>query len=207
MNFTSKLLSIVLGVVLMMTVGAAAFADDEESAPGGGIPQAIAIESTASDALSVLDDPQVPSDGMPVEIAAALDERAGFGMNPDLSRRSIGGVPYSLYVIPANGYVCSSLTDSQGATTSCAATDDVASGQTGPATQSLDDATIGVFGVVPDGVEQVMIRTGQANEDVVPVENNAYFVAYSAGTVMHGLSYVGPSGEVEYPLVDPADAF
>jgi hypothetical protein len=128
-------------------------------------------------------------------------------MNPDLSRALIETISHSVYVIPAQDHICSSLTLGDGANLSCAETADVAAGVAGPTTVTLPTGAIGIYGIVPDGVDAVTVETRQSNSAIVSTENNAYFTAVPGGTPLQTLSYTGPSGGVEFALYDPAAVF
>jgi hypothetical protein len=194
-------------VAALAVMAVAAVAQSGQTAPGDGVQQVTTVESEAQEAMEVLDEPRAASDAMPAEIAESIDEHAKFGMNPDLSRESIETISNSVYVIPADGYVCSSLTVGEGANLSCAETEDVAAGDVGPATVTLTAGGIAVYGIVPDGVSSVTVHTGQTDTTTIPVTENAYFTALPQGTPLRKLTYDGPSGVVEFPIYDPATAF
>ena len=177
------------------------------STPGGDVVQVTAVERQAAEAMSVLRRTRSADDAMAPDAAARFGERAAFGMNPGLSRRAIGNVAHSVYIVPANDYVCGALTLGPGAGMTCARTGDIATGQSGAATATLEGGAIGIYGMVPDNVESVTIATGASDTTAVSTENNAYFAAVPKGTVLRTISYTGPSGRVEFPIYDPALAF
>jgi hypothetical protein len=193
--------------LIAVTAVAAVAQGGGEASPSEGAVQVTTIEAEAQEAMAVLDTPRTSSDAMPAEVAESIDEDAQFGIDPDLSRESIATLSNSLYVVPGNDHVCASLTLGDGANISCLETSDVAAGVAGPTTVSLPAGVIGIYGVVPDGVTSVTVETGVSSSSSVAVEDNAYFTALPAGTVLRGLSYTGPSGVVQFPLHDPALAF
>ncbi len=136
-----------------------------------------------------------------------MDEKADFGLNPDLARRAIGNLTSSVYVVPARAHICASLTDSQGVTVTCPSTDDVAEGKAGPATVAFETGGVAIFGIVPDGVDSVSVQTGTSDSADVATEDNAYYTVVPPGTQLRTVSYVGPSGPVEFPIYDPAAVF
>ena len=80
-------------------------------------------------------------------------------------------------------------------------------GDVGATVVTLEGGAIGIYGIVPDGVDEVTVETGMSGSEVVEVTDNAYFAALPEGTPLGTLSYTGPSGVVEFPLHDPAVAF
>jgi hypothetical protein len=195
----------VIAAVAAMSV--AAVAQSGGSSPGDGVPQVTTVEAEARAAMEVLDEARAASDAMPADVAEAIDEHAKFGMNPGLSRKSIETISSAVYVIPADGYVCYSLTVGDGASIGCAETDDVAAGKVGATTVTLPAGGIAIYGIVPDGVDSVTVHTGTSDETVVEVTDNAYFTAVPEGTELRKVSYTGPSGLLDFPIYDPAVAF
>ena len=187
-------------------VGATADRDDNNS-PSAQSAQVEAIEPEAKDAVGLLEESRGPGDALPNEFKARMDEKADFGLNPDLSRRAIGNMTSSVYVIPARAHICASLTDSEGATVICPSTDEVAEGKSGPATVALDTGGVAIFGIVPDGVDSVSVQTGISDSVDVATEDNAYYTVLPPGTQLRSVSYVGPSGPVEFPIYDPVAVF
>ncbi len=192
--------------LLLATTAVVALAD-EDPPPGQGASQATTIEEDAQEAMAVLVTARDGGDVIPSEVAEPLDERAVFGMNPDLSRLAVGNLSHSVYVVPGTDHVCAAITVGEGANAVCPATTDVASGEAAPATVSLEGEAIAIYGLVPDGVETVTVATGETDSDELEVENNAYYTVLPAGTVLRELSYTGPSGSVAFPIYDPAKAF
>jgi hypothetical protein len=131
---------------------------------------------------------------------------APFGMNPGLSRLAIGNATNSVYVIPASGRICASLTVGEGANLICPSTDDVAGGKAAPATVTIETGGIAIYGIVPDGVESVTVRTADSSSDVA-TERNAYYTVVPRGTALRTVGYDGPSGQVEFPAHDPSAVF
>lgn len=197
--------ALVVGLLAIASAGVAS--RDESIPPGSDAPQVEAIESEARESLSVLETSRDSFDAMPADIATKVDEHADFGMNPHLSRLVIANTTVSLYLIPARGHVCLSLTVGQGAGFSCRATDEVAQGKVGAATATVDGDGIAIYGLVPDGVESISVQTAAPRSIEIPTENNAYYTVFPAGTPVRTVSYVGPSGPVEYLITDPAGAF
>jgi hypothetical protein len=208
MNIVKRNIPITAAVLLALAaMSVAAVAQSGESSPGDSVSQVAAVEEDAQQAMEVLDEPRSSADAMPAEVAQSIDEHAKFGMNPALSREALETVSSSVYVIPANGYVCSSLTVGDGASIGCAETEDVAAGKVGATTVTLPAGGIGIYGIVPDGVESVTVHTGTSSSQTVSVTDNAYFTAVPEGTALRKLTYAGPSGVVDFPLYDPATAW
>jgi hypothetical protein len=204
MTMHKRFLPFVVVAAALPVAGAAAFAvSDDSNPPGAGSVQVTAVEPAAKDALQVLERHRVASDALPADAARKMDEHASFGMNPELSRLSIGNATNSVYVIPGRDHVCVSLTVGGGANVSCPATDAVARGESGATTVILETRDIAIYGIVPDGVDSVSVQTGSTGSVDVSVEDNAYYTVVPAGTRLRTVGYVGPSGPVEYPIYDP----
>lgn len=195
--------SLIVAVVLLaMSVGA--IADTDESNPrGSGVEQVTEIEPAARDAMSVFERPRGEADALPPYLARKMDAHADFGMNPALSRVSIGNATSSLYVVPARGHVCAALTVGEGVNVTCPPTADIADGRAAPATVVNETRDIAIYGVVPDGVESVSVQTGKTESTTVRTEHNGYYTVVPAGTPLRTVSYTGSSGSVEFPIYDP----
>jgi hypothetical protein len=199
---------IVVALVLLAVGSVVAIAgDDESNPPSADVDRVTTIEPEAKEALDILARGRASSDALPQELAARMKEKADFGMNPGLSRRAIGNITNSVYVIPARDHICASLTEGQNATVICPPTDDVAEGKVGAATVVLETGDIGIYGVLPGGVAGVSVQVGASGSIEVPAEDNAYYTVVPAGMRLRAVRYVGPSGPVEFPIYDPALAF
>jgi hypothetical protein len=187
--------------------GVAAVAQDGETAPGQGVAQVTSIDPEARDAMAMLDSTRTATDALPAAVARPLDENADFGMNPDLSRLAIGNATRSVYVIPADGHVCAALASGDSTNLSCPETAQVADGTSGATTVTVDGGSIAIYGIVPDGVSTVTVKTGTSTSTAVGVDHNAYYTVVPGGTALRSVSYTGPSGEVEFPIYDPSLAF
>jgi hypothetical protein len=197
-----------LTTALVVAVSAAALATgDDSNPPSDGSAQVTAIEPEAKEAMVVLDQPRTSGDALPAALAARMDEHSDWGMNPGLSRLAIGNTTNSLYVIPANGHVCASLTVGEGANLTCPPTGDIAAGNAAPATVTLETGGIGIYGIVPDGIDSVSVQTGTSETTRIASESNAYYTVVPPGTFLRTVRYTGPSGPVEFPIHDPARAF
>lgn len=205
MAMTRKYLPIVTAILAVLGISAVAATagGDSSNPPGNGVPQVEAIEAEAEQAMTVLRAPRDAVDALPADVSERMDAHADFGMNPALSRLAIGNATNSLYVIPASGHVCASLTVGEGANVACPTTPDIADGKVGPATVTLVTGGIGIYGLVPDGVDSVSVQTDGSEPEEVATEDNAYFAVVPAGTPLESVSYTGPSGAVEFPIYDP----
>ena len=194
-----------LTIASVVAVSATAVATRDDSNPPSDAPsQVTEIEPEARDAMAVLNRDRSAGDALPAALAAKMHERSDFGMNPDLSRLSIGNTTNSVYVIPANGHVCASLTVGDGANLTCPPTGDVVAGKAGAATVTLETGGIGIYGLVPDGVDSVSVQTGSSDSDRLATDRNAYYTVVRPGTPLSSVRYTGPSGPVEFAIYDPA---
>lgn len=197
---------ILIGIPVALLIGAVGVGatGDDSNPPSADIAQVAAVEAEAREVLEVLDQSRGPGDALPTEVFSQMEEKESFGMNPALSRRAVGNITNSVYVIPARGHVCVSLTDGDGATVICPTTGEVAEGIAEPATVSLASGGVAVYGVVPDDVDSVSVQTGTTGSVEVTVEDNTYYTVVPSGTPLRKVSYVGPSGPVDFDIYDPA---
>jgi hypothetical protein len=208
MSMIKKALPAAVTVVGLLTIASVGVANRDESVPQGMDAQRVErVEPEAADTMSVLRTTRDAVDAMPDDLARRASKLGGFGMNPYLSRLAIANTVNSLYVVPARDHICASLTVGQGANYSCRSTDDLAAGKVGAATVLVEGGGIGIYGMVPDGVDSVYVQTGRPQRVEVQVEDNAYFTVLPAGTPIQAMGYVGPSGPVEFDIYDPALAF
>ncbi len=191
--------------VALLAVGAAGAvaASDNSTPPSVGHERVQGVEPGAAAAVGVFKEKRTSADGMPRGVAARMAAHAPFGMNPDLSRLAIGNATNSVYVIPANDRICASLTVGEGANLICPSTGDVAGGKVGPATVTIETGGIAIYGIVPDGVASVTVRTADSSIKVA-TERNAYYTVVPGGTALRAVAYDGPSGPVEFPASDPS---
>lgn len=194
-----------VGALVAVTAVAAVAQDGDgtATAPGDDVAQVTAVEPAAKNAAAVLARSRASGDAIPTDVVDQINAHPRFGMNPGLSRRAIGSLSNSLYLVPANGVVCAVLTIGQGANMSCPETTDLATGQSAPTTVGLPGGSIGIYGIVPDGVDVVRVATDRPDSGAVKVANNAFFTVVAEGTGLKSVSYSGPSGSVEYPIYDP----
>jgi hypothetical protein len=204
MTMLKKNISILAAAIctLAAVTSVAAMATEGGSEPAEA-PQVTAIEPEAQDAASVLEEPRVASDAIPDPVADELDEHPTFGMNPGLSRLAIGSASNSVYLLPADGHVCSAVTAGDGAHIGCVETSDLAAGHSGPGLVSQGGVVV-IYGLVPDGVESVTVETESGSQSVA-VDGNAYLAAVEAGTANGSVSYSGQSGEASFPIYDPTE--
>ncbi len=205
----NRYLPVALIAMALLAIGAVgAIADrDESNPPGADQLQITAIESDARQSMAVLREKRSAGDALRSDLAGRMDRRASFGLNPALSRLAIKNATHSVYVIPARQHVCLALTDPVGAGLICPPTDDVVKGNVGAATAGVEAGGVAIFGIVPDGVDAVSVQTGDSESIDVVTEANAYYTVTPSGTPLRSVSYVGPSGPVEFPIYDPALAF
>jgi hypothetical protein len=205
---TKRYLILICAPIALLFAGAVGVGatGDDSNPPSTDTAQVAAVEEDAREALGVLDQSRGPGDALPEDVASQMKERQSFGMNPSLARRAIGNVTNSVYVIPARGHVCVSLTDGDGATVICPTTDEVAAGNAHPATVALAGGGIAIYGVVPDGVGSVLVHTGADDSAEVAVDGNTYYTVVPSGTQLRKVSYAGPSGPVAFDIHDPLRA-
>lgn len=199
----SILIAAGLALAAMAVVGFAQSDGSPSPADGSGV--VLAIQPAAAEAMTEsFGQGRQQADALPADIARVVRDHPKFGMNSDLSRRLVANTTHALYALPADGHVCAALTVGEGATFICPQTDAVSRGEVGAATVTLEEGAIGIYGLVPDGVEAVTLKTGSTDSTVVPVTDNGYYAAVPRGTPLRSVAYTGPSGAVDYPIFDPA---
>jgi hypothetical protein len=99
-----------------------------------------------------------------------------FGANFRVGRRAQLASRYGVFLIPGRGYVCASLVVGVEAATSCVSLDNAVGGRllASVATEAGDTV---VFGAVPDGVDEVSLRTAAGSVLPAAVHDNAFVVA------------------------------
>jgi hypothetical protein len=205
MTIFKRYLLVVVAVLALSAVAVAATAGTDDSNPTSqDVPQVTTVDPQAREAMAVFEGSRTGGDALRADLAEKIDSEADFGMNPRLSRRSIGNMTNSVYVIPARDRVCAALTVGEGATVSCRSVEEVEAGKAAAGTVILETGGIAVYGVVPDGVRSVSVQTGKSDSAGVDTTDNAYYTVVPAGTPLRTVSYVGPSGPVEFPIFDPA---
>jgi hypothetical protein len=192
------------GVVLLAASVGAVAATDESKHRGADVPQITEIEPEARKAMAVLDRHRGEGDALPTDLAGKINAHPDFGMNPSLSRLSIGNLSHSVFVIPADDHVCAVLTLGDGGNLSCPTTEAIAAGQAAAATVVVETGDIAIYGLVPNGVDSVAVRTGTSESTDVEAANNSYYTVVPAGTPLRTVGYTGPSGPVEFPIYDPS---
>jgi hypothetical protein len=128
------------------------------------------------------------ADVLPADIADYLEWASIRGVNPDLSRRVLTEAGRALYVLPGRGAACIVLTGGGGATgPMCASPEELTTDRGSPGVVHTGcDAEGGagvprcgaalVFGMVPDGVEDVAVRLSSGTVEAGRVAGNAYLV-------------------------------
>jgi hypothetical protein len=205
MAMLKRYLPFALVAVVLLSISVGAIADtDETNPPSAGVSQIREVEPEAKEAMAVFERSRGSADALRDYLATKMDAHADFGMNPALSRVSVGNATSSLYVIPARGHVCATLTVGEGADVTCPSTEDIAAGRAAPATVVLGTGDIAVYGLVPDGVGSVSVQTGKADSTTVETQGNGYYTVIPAGTPLRTVRYTGPSGRAEFPIYDPS---
>ncbi len=159
--------------------------------PDAALPKVTEIHADQSSVFGILRRPQVDCDRIPEE--RREEDTNGMvgrlGLNAALARRARTDAG-DVWVIPGNGFICLDVGGM------CCNTSEVARAQgmvTWTSARS-DDSTI-VHGVVPDGVEEVVLTATDGTTKTVAVKDNVY------GTEMEGvftsLRFAGPNGTVE----------
>ncbi len=190
------------------SVAAIAHGDEEPPLRGQGDVQVTTIDEDALEVVAALREARTAGDALPQDLAEPLGRHAKFGMNPGLSRRTIGQTMNSVYLIPANEHVCVALTDGQGVGTTCASTADVAAGEAGPLVATIDEGRgIAVLGIVPDGIDVAALETGTSESQPIAVVNNTYYAVVPAETELRSVRYEGPGGPVSWPIYAPSSVF
>ncbi|MGH3167768.1 MAG: hypothetical protein ACRDN0_18010 [Trebonia sp.] len=149
------------------------------------------IHADQSAVFGILRRPQVASDQIPERRTAAFT--GGLigrrGLNPALARRASTDAG-DVWVIPGNGFIG---LDVGGRT--CTSTEVARAQGIVTWTFGSDHDSSSVHGLVPDGVEDVVLTTTDGATKIVAVKDNVY------GTELQGvftsLRFVGPEGTVE----------
>jgi hypothetical protein len=148
------------------------------------------IDPGQSSAFGILRRPRVDSDRVPEERSEAYKNGmiGRLGLNAALARRArteFGDV----WVVPGNGFICLDV-GGRGCSSSKAARD---KGMVTWTSGRSKESSI-VHGLVPDGVEEVVLTATDGTTKTVAVKDNVY------GTEMEGvftsLRFAGPNGTI-----------
>ena len=172
--------------------------DDESSKPpgSGGSPPAppgsasrvAGASPDIKDAIGAFRQPRGAEDVLPADVAEYVGWASYRGANGALARRVLTDARGSAYLLPGDGVACLLLTGGGGATGPlCSTAAELRSARGGPGVIHSDcEAAAGdaaprcsgatVFGVVPDGVEEIVIRLASGKAVEAPVERNVYVV-------------------------------
>lgn len=162
--------------------------------------QASKVDDRLASHLAVLD----RSEGLSPTDAAALQAvehhaaSAHFGLNDGLARRVGSGVRgRPIFVVPGDGYACLRGID---VGNTCVAADffnrgrpDVNMSQCG----SIPQGEVALYGLVPNGVADLVLHRSSGPDESVTIANNAYFLETSltSGGLPTSLSWNSPTGE------------
>lgn len=207
MNAKRYISTVLIAAAVAAALAVAAVAENGPVSenPDSGLVQVAETPPEAVVAASVLGTARDAGDHLPDRLAEVLDRQAQFGMNPALSRLAVGETLHSVFLVPGNGHVCGVLTIGEGASTTCSKSAELTAGTAGPATATVDGGAIAVWGMVPDGVEEVSVAAGPESLEVETGENG-YLAVLPAGAPVESVSYAGPEGPVEFAIRDPAAA-
>jgi hypothetical protein len=154
--------------------------------------QTIAPDQSAG--LAILRRPRDASDVMPAAMVAGLtvSPADANGPNPALSRRAQGLTDGAAWVVPGDGMICL-VTDGGG---TCQPDASVADGKWPVMTGGSSKAPgmTAVAGLVPDGVDQVVLTLGDGSTQTIAVHENVYLATVHGG--LRSVSYTGPDGVV-----------
>jgi hypothetical protein len=157
-------------------------------APPGSAPPVAGASPDIRDAVGAFRQSRGPDDVLPADVAEYVGWASYRGANGALARRVLTDTRGSAYLLPGDGVACLLLTGGGGATGPlCSTAAELRSARGGPGVIHSDcEAAAGdavprcsgatVFGVVPDGVEEVVIRLASGKAVAEPVEQNVYVV-------------------------------
>lgn len=152
--------------------------DDETAPPPSGNSAVAQVEPDQAAAYAVLRRKQTAADRVPEEHRAFVESGMtdDFGASPGLSRRATttaSGNP--VYVIPGRGHVCMYVIDELGGSGSCNRTSEAVKGyMVGSSSSAGRPGIVQIFGLVPDGVDEVVLRTRDGATEVTRPEGNAF---------------------------------
>jgi hypothetical protein len=155
-------------------------------APPGAAPRVAAVSPDVRAAIAAFRRPGGPDDVLPADVAEYVKWSGYRGANGALARRVATDARGAAYLLPGEGVACLLLTGGGGATGPlCRTPEELRSARGGPgvihseceaassdAVPRCSGAT--VFGLVPDGVEEVVVRLASGEALAEPVQRNVY---------------------------------
>lgn len=195
----SKALAATGAAVLLSGLSVAAIAqvtDDGSAPPGSSAPAAAppgseravqAVPPAVATAVGALRTARGADDVLPADVAEYVRWAPIEGANGDLARKAFTRTGTTVYVLPGQEVACILLTGSSGGATgpACDSPAELQSAAGGPGvlhndctarseTDVPDCRAATVFGLAPDGVDEVTIVLDAGNSVSAPVVNNAY---------------------------------
>jgi hypothetical protein len=209
-------------VVFVLSAGLIAVKRGEEG-PTEAVAQASEDQASSdtsqfaiNETIGTLQRPRAAIDALPGTARTEVDAAGPEGTVPAASVRALTQRSWSLYLTPAPEAVCLSIVDPHGgASASCSTGGDVEAGMAFPAVvqegcrlDTKDGSTTCVsaliYGVVPDGVDRVMVKVGSGTPPSVDVQGNSYLVRVPMSQTPRAVSYESPNGPVVQPAPIPA---
>jgi len=205
MSRISIIAAVALAVVVSGAASLLAFAQED----GGSEPS----RPLGTPALAAFGAARGVDDALPGAAARAL--RGVPGLEAAETVRTLSTAGWDMYLTPAEGAACLSVVDEAGgASVACFDREALTAGRTSPAGAMLTGChapspaarpiceSVVLYGVVPDGVDQVAIDA-EAGASTVVVENNTYLVEASLSSQPTAVRYNGASGTIVQTLPIP----
>jgi hypothetical protein len=211
MSRIAMFLSIVVALSLSAGVSVLAFA--QEGSGGSDLGTGDSVGSTSEPVVEALDQQRSADDALPETAVAELGMITGPEPDSASSVKALEGGSLDLYLTPAPDGACLSIADETGGSSvHCYTRESLEAGAGSPAGAVLQgcdapspDAApvcqnVVLYGVVPDGVEQVSVDVEAGSSASAPVENNAYLVELPLSSRPNAVSYTSDEGTTEQQL-------
>jgi hypothetical protein len=198
--------------ILTGTIAAIAQVQDHDPPPPEARPPVTAVGRELADAVGAFREPRTAEDALDAARAEYVRRIAPFGANPELSRKAASAGGRTVYLIPADGAVCTALAEaSAGTSLGCQTLEDLETGAGGPAAvfggcsapsenEGPACRSVLLYDVLPDGVDHVTAGAGGSGRFSAGVVSNTYLLEIPTAVGPAVLRYETPSGSVTQPV-------
>jgi hypothetical protein len=202
-------------VTFLVAIGVATHARGEGSGHAGGDITNHRSTMGVSDVVGAFRQPRSAVDWLPATATTEVRDFGPPGIESQSSILALSRGLWKVYLTPAPSSVCMSIVDPDGgATARCRSREDLESGLAFPAVvregcqlESRDEPAICtsalIYGVVPNGVDQVTVDVGSGRAPTADIQRNAYLIEVSLSQAPSAVRYDGPLGEVVQPVPVP----
>lgn len=191
---------LIIGIVVACVTGGGVIAANAQDtpAPEGNVPASAAPSEPLGASIGVLRRPAVGDDQLPEDARALLDHMHFAEADPAQAiqyqdaRRVYDGAGQEVFLVPAGDHVCSTISNTFGVHSLCAAVDMIASGEHLPYSVQNTGHGQSVVGIAPDGVSDVSVTLGDGTHERIAVKSNVFVIDTDAS--LESVQWTDPAG-------------